>query len=119
MWTCCHCSSTYGYIEVGSHLKTPHAAIWVVCSESHYTVLYSMGGEGAMKARERGRVEFDLIYYDQLIRQTEEIRLDGGLHLGSAPAARSADLEPPLNDCIRTRWGKGAHIHWNGTEPIL
>ena len=31
----------YGYFEVGSFLKRPHLPIWIVCSESHYSVLFS------------------------------------------------------------------------------
>ena len=105
----------YGYIEVGRHLKDPQTPIWLVCSESHYTTLWSTGGEAAMG---RGKGVFDLFYYDQLIQQREEIRLTVDC-TSQKPVARSAELEPPLNDCIRTRWGKGAKIDWNGTEPIL
>ena len=31
----------YGYFNVGDNLKRPHLPIWVVCSESHYSILFS------------------------------------------------------------------------------
>ena len=31
----------YKYVEVGPSLKCPELPVWVVCSESHFTVLYS------------------------------------------------------------------------------
>lgn len=31
----------YEYVEVGSHYKEPRFPIWVICSESHYSVLFS------------------------------------------------------------------------------
>ncbi|CAM9459860.1 unnamed protein product, partial [Ascophyllum nodosum] len=31
----------YKYVEVGNNFKTPEAPVWVVCSESHYSVLFS------------------------------------------------------------------------------
>ncbi len=61
----------YNYIQVGSNLKTPTAPVWVVCSESHYSVLF---------AHERGCLQstggaFDLFYYDELANQTEVVDL--------------------------------------------
>eukprot|EP00904_Undaria_pinnatifida_P010389 jgi/Undpi1/6480/HiC_scaffold_20.g08959.m1 len=32
----------YKHVEVGEHLKTPESPVWVVCSESHYSVLFSL-----------------------------------------------------------------------------
>ena len=31
----------HGYFTVGEHLKRPQVPIWIVCSESHYSVLFS------------------------------------------------------------------------------
>jgi len=31
----------YGYFNVGSFLKNPKLPIWIVCSESHYSILFS------------------------------------------------------------------------------
>ena len=102
----------YGYIEVGAALKSPRYPIWLICSESHYTVLF------ATSTRQISTRSFELFYYDELIQQQEEIRLTVDL-THAEDALRSKDLEPPLNDCIRTKWGKAARIDWNGTEPIL
>lgn len=32
----------YGYFEVGSYLKKPRLPIWIICSESHYSILFSV-----------------------------------------------------------------------------
>lgn len=107
----------YENLEVGSYLKQPFFPIWVICSESHYTVLWSL----EMKAIEQqppGNGIFDLMYYDELGNQKEEIRLTIDT-TKRTPAPRDGDLEPPLNECIRTKWGKNARIDWNGVEPIL
>ena len=31
----------YGHFEVGEYLKKPILPIWIVCSESHYSILFS------------------------------------------------------------------------------
>jgi hypothetical protein len=62
---------------------------------------------------------FDLYYYDELANQSEEIRLTIDLTSKSSAPTSKNDLEPPLNQCIRTKWGSHARVDWNGTEPIL
>ncbi|CAM9618135.1 unnamed protein product, partial [Discosporangium mesarthrocarpum] len=52
----------YNYMEVGKNLKSPETPLWVVCSESHYSVLFSAT---------RRLSPFDLFYYDQLGGQDE------------------------------------------------
>ncbi|KAG9466142.1 hypothetical protein GDO78_017146, partial [Eleutherodactylus coqui] len=63
----------YNVCQVGSYLKTPKYPIWVVCSESHFSVLFCLKKEliSDWKAERR----FDLYYYDGLANQQEEIRL--------------------------------------------
>ena len=58
---------------MGTYLKTPKCPIWVVCSESHFSVLFSTRLDlvSDWKAERR----FDLFYYDGLARQQEEIKL--------------------------------------------
>nr|XP_033477839.1 probable ubiquitin carboxyl-terminal hydrolase MINDY-4 [Epinephelus lanceolatus] len=107
----------YNICKVGAYLKTPRYPIWVVCSESHFSVLFGLQRE-LLTNQDKG-LEFDLYYYDGLANQQEEIRL-------TVSAGRSAlscqdadtDLIPPLEHCIRTRW-KDASVNWNDTEPIL
>ncbi|KAJ7322111.1 hypothetical protein JRQ81_018398 [Phrynocephalus forsythii] len=105
----------YDVCKVGCYLKTPKLPIWLVCSESHFSVLFCLSKDllGDWKAERR----FDLLYYDGLANQQEEIRLTIDT---SQPYAEDKEdgLIPPLEHCIRTKW-KGAVVSWNGTEPIL
>jgi len=32
----------FGYFSVGDNMKTPRVPIWIVCSESHYSILFSV-----------------------------------------------------------------------------
>ncbi|XP_070688728.1 probable ubiquitin carboxyl-terminal hydrolase MINDY-4 [Pempheris klunzingeri] len=107
----------YNICKVGAYLKTPCYPIWVVCSESHFSVLFGLQRE-LLTNQDKG-LEFDLYYYDGLANQQEEIRLT--VSFGKlAPSCQDVDpdLIPPLEHCIRTRW-KDAFVNWNDTEPIL
>ncbi|XP_060104267.1 probable ubiquitin carboxyl-terminal hydrolase MINDY-4 [Heteronotia binoei] len=105
----------YDVCQVGCYLKTPKFPIWLVCSESHFSILFSTRKDllGDWKTERR----FDLYYYDGLANQQEEIRLTVDT---SQPYLedQESDLVPPLEHCIRTKW-TGAVVNWNGTEPIL
>ena len=63
-------------VQVGCFLKTPRFPIWVVCSESHFSVLFSL----QLELLRDWRTErlFDLYYYDGLANQQEQIRLTIG-----------------------------------------
>ncbi|XP_061540604.1 probable ubiquitin carboxyl-terminal hydrolase MINDY-4 isoform X4 [Phycodurus eques] len=63
----------YNVFKVGDYLKNPLFPIWVVCSESHFSVLFGLQGE-LLRNPDKG-LEFDLYYYDGLANQQEEIRL--------------------------------------------
>ncbi|XP_019904323.2 probable ubiquitin carboxyl-terminal hydrolase MINDY-4 isoform X2 [Esox lucius] len=63
----------YNICKVGSYLKTPKFPIWVVCSESHFSVLFGLRKELLSDCWEVR--EFDLYYYDGLTNQQEEICL--------------------------------------------
>ncbi|XP_032093156.1 probable ubiquitin carboxyl-terminal hydrolase MINDY-4 isoform X2 [Thamnophis elegans] len=105
----------YDVCQVGCYLKTPRFPIWVVCSESHFSVLFCLRKDLLGDWRTERR--FDLYYYDGLANQQEEIRLTidtSQLYVGNP----ENDLVSPLEHCIRTKW-KGAVVSWNGTEPIL
>lgn len=107
----------YNICKVGAYLKTPRYPIWVVCSESHFSVLFGLQSE-LLTIQDEG-LEFDLYYYDGLANQQEEIRLTVSVGK-SAPSCQDVDTDliPPLEHCIRTRW-KNAFVNWNDTEPIL
>uniref|UniRef100_A0A8C0H694 Ubiquitin carboxyl-terminal hydrolase MINDY n=1 Tax=Chelonoidis abingdonii TaxID=106734 RepID=A0A8C0H694_CHEAB len=68
----------YDVCQVGCYLKTPRYPIWVVCSESHFSVLFCLRKDllGDWKTERR----FDLYYYDGLANQEEEIRLTVGMY---------------------------------------
>ncbi|XP_013399947.1 probable ubiquitin carboxyl-terminal hydrolase MINDY-4 [Lingula anatina] len=106
----------YKSCEVGTFLKTPRFPIWVVCSESHFSVLFSLKKE--LMSDWKVERKFDLYYYDGLARQDEEIRLTIETTNRFYEPPSDDDLVPPLEHCIRTKW-KDAQIDWNGTEPIL
>ncbi|CAH3189570.1 unnamed protein product, partial [Porites lobata] len=101
--------------EVGVNYKTPNYPIWVICSESHFSVLFSI--DRNLLDDWRLEKKFDLYYYDGLARQDEELRLTVDT-TKECPEYKDTDLVPPLEHCIRTRW-KNAVIDWNGSEPIL
>ncbi|XP_037530553.1 probable ubiquitin carboxyl-terminal hydrolase MINDY-4 [Nematolebias whitei] len=92
----------YNICKVGAYLKNPSFPVWVVCSESHFCVLFGLQRE--LLTNQEGGLEFDLYYYDGLANQQEEIRLT----VSVSKSAKSfqevdADLIPPLELCIRTR----------------
>ncbi|KAJ3280646.1 hypothetical protein HDU76_009120, partial [Blyttiomyces sp. JEL0837] len=132
----------YGSMKVGEYMKNPNIPIFVICSESHFTVLFSTDRDLLLKTS-RGPPQpiesFDLFYYDGLAGQDSEIRLTvtvnpgmskpigaasggggGGGRRGLKASANSneTDLTPPLELVIRTRW-PGCSVDWNGTEPLL
>ncbi|CAH3185740.1 unnamed protein product, partial [Porites lobata] len=107
----------YKSCEVGVNYKTPNYPIWVICSESHFSVLFSIDRNLLDDSDSRLEKKFDLYYYDGLARQDEELRLTVDT-TKECPEYKDTDLVPPLEHCIRTRW-KNAVIDWNGSEPIL
>lgn len=102
----------YNNLVVGEHLKSPKVPIWVLQSESHYTVLFCLDRNGTTSSK------FDLYYYDELANQEEEIRLTIDTSRRTAPK-KDPTLEPPINECVRTKWGSNAWVDWNGVDPIL
>ena len=119
-----------GFVEVGSHLKTPKRPIWIVLSEDHYTVLFALQGPGGVRAtglehdaEQRPDASFDLYYYDELASQDEVIRLGvtprPKISLSAAEKGEVAtELISPIDHCIRTRW-VDARIDWGDVEPLL
>lgn len=72
----CSVASGLSFLQVGCFLKTPRFPIWVVCSESHFSVLFSLQPE--LLSDWKTERLFDLYYYDGLANQQEEIRLTVG-----------------------------------------
>ncbi|KAH9271958.1 hypothetical protein BASA83_005797 [Batrachochytrium salamandrivorans] len=118
----------YKNIIVGNFIKSPTLPIFVICSESHYTVLFGLDQLPISHKELNSMDKFDIYYYDGLANQQEEIRLTvqaaaivplsitsgGGMIFGH----KASDLIPPLELCIRTKW-IDCTVNWNGTEPLL
>lgn len=103
-------------VEVGSRYKCPSKPVWVVCAESHYTVLFAV--DPTYEAGDSDR-PVDLYYFDQLARQSERIRLS--VFPGQLPANLTTGFEEGesmIDRCIRTKW-REATVDWNGSDPIL
>ncbi|KAI9999018.1 hypothetical protein PInf_003697 [Phytophthora infestans] len=110
----------YQNLVVGSYLKQPRVNIWVVCSESHYSVLFTADPRSLEDRALDTRSSVELLYYDGLSNQDEEIRLtvDTFALAENSAIASHDDLIPPLDLVIRTKWPRAA-VDWNGVEPLL
>ncbi|ORX81495.1 hypothetical protein BCR32DRAFT_268238 [Anaeromyces robustus] len=115
----------YRSVIVGSFYKNPIYPIFIVCSESHYTVLFSLDKD--VVSTKRNISMFDLFYYDQLSNQQDEIKLtltllNNNYNEDDENNGEIIDhhkkLIPPLNLCIKTKW-KNVNIDWNDTDPLL
>lgn len=102
---------TLNYCKVGQHLKKPLFPIWVICIESHFTILFAT-------EQLEGKKIFDLHFYDQLGNQSEEYRLTVDTEPDTQQRREESDLVPPLEECIATRW-PSSQCNWNGSEPLL
>jgi ubiquitin carboxyl-terminal hydrolase MINDY-3/4 len=105
----------YGYFEVGTNLKNPKIPIFIVCSESHYSVLFGFDMDIIQKQKKAG---FDLIFYDGLIRQEEQIVLSLTQKKPKQFKEEEEEIIPPIELVIRTKW-KNVDIDWNGSTKIL
>jgi len=107
----------YQYVAVGSNYKVPDFPIWVICSESHYSTIFSL--DSSLLNETSIPEIFDLHYFDGLGRQEEVIKLTISLDKPyTGNDEDDQDLTPPIDKVIRTKW-KGACVNWNGSEPIL
>ncbi len=62
-------------------MKSPRVPIWIICSESHYSIMFSV--DIALTTAKKNRPEkFDLVYYDELARQEHDIILTVALQKG-------------------------------------
>jgi len=110
----------YKYLEVGDHLKSPRTAVWVVYSESHYSVLFSADSAAIDEDDWRGQ-DVNVYYWDMLGKQDEVIRMTARPNSDRQAIPDIDDeraLIPPLDLVVRTKWA-GRLVDWNGSEPIL
>lgn len=101
---------------VESNFKDPKYPIWVIASESHYSSIFSLSIPISGQ-------QIDMFYYDQLLNQSEEIRLTITIpkdcsNAPEPPPTNDLGLEPPINETLRTKWPK-CIVNWNDTDPIL
>lgn len=101
----------YKSCQVGSYYKDPKYPIWIVLSESHFSVLFSKSFLALAPEDEK----FDLFYYDGLNKQEEEVRLT--IDPTAGISNEDVIMTPPLELCIRTRW-QGASVSWNEGGPL-
>ncbi|TPX38255.1 hypothetical protein SmJEL517_g00032 [Synchytrium microbalum] len=105
----------YDSMKVGSHFKNPSLPIFIICSESHYTVLFATERNTLEKASRKFPI--DVFYYDQLAGMSEETRLTLSFST-SLSKKRYSELTPPLELVIRTKWSNCV-VEWNGSEALL
>eukprot|EP00347_Sterkiella_histriomuscorum_P020281 403338405 len=107
----------YGYFQVGTYYKNPKVPIWLICSESHYSVIFST--DFSMTTSKRQQV-FDLVYYDELSRQEDDyiMTVKLGAYTGPLNLQETTEMVPPIDAVIRTKWDRGL-VNWNGRQPIL
>ena len=103
----------YKSCRVGDFLKCPLYPIWVICSESHFSLLFSQD----LTLSDSNTV-MDFWYYDGLARQETIIKLTVDQSGEGRDTDFARELISPIEHCIRTKW-PWAHISWNGSEPIL
>ncbi|TPX67997.1 hypothetical protein CcCBS67573_g07322 [Chytriomyces confervae] len=121
----------YGSMKVGEYMKTPHLPIFIICSESHFTVLFSVERDllskvdKAVPVKSRSKAPpiyepFLLYYYDGLANQDCEISLEVERTDSRRHEHGSSDaLVPPLEQVIRTKWADAVSVKWIGTDPLL
>ena len=114
----------YGNFEVGDYLKRPVLPIWVICSESHYSIMFSTNFALAGQMVTPGSRPFDVIYYDELAKQEEDIILtvEPGKYVAGGKRGLDGRTQQeytvPIDAVLRTKWAK-ANINWNGRTVIL
>ena len=100
----------FGHFEVGQHMKKPVLPIWIVCSESHYSILFSTNIGMASSNLTVNSQPFDLIYYDELSRQQDDIVLtvEPGKYQAGGKRGRDGRVAKeqtiPIDSVIRTKW---------------
>jgi len=90
--------------------------VWVVCAESHYSVMFAV--DPSVDPRDSDR-PLELYYFDQFGRQDQRIKLTvTPRQLPGHLTTGFEEGESIIDQCIRTKW-KQADVDWNGAEKIL
>ena len=89
--------------------------IWIVQSESHYTVMFSVDAANTHHSSD----SFDLVYYDELARQEHDLILTVSPGTYTQTVSPQNNKHPiPIEEVIRTKWST-ATVSWNGRTQIL
>ena len=104
----------FEYFIVGQNLKCPRLPIWIVQSESHYSIFFSV--DNNMVKPNPGVQKFDLVYYDELAKQEDDIILT--VEFGKQGETQKRKNPIPIEEVIRTKW-KNSIVSWNGRTAIL
>lgn len=99
-----------GYCQVGNNLKNPVYPIYILYSESHYSLLFTTKPPAAP--------HFDMYYYDQLGNQDEQYMITTDVTSNVKVEVSDDELVSPIEMCILTKWPT-AKFDWNGSEPLL
>ena len=113
-----------------SYLKNPALPIWVVCSESHFTLLFALDQHTTQASRPGNGLPLRLMYYDGLANQEQPIILTLS-RKQAADSVRQAEggawqqqqrhdgeLVSPLQHVVHTKWPNRV-VDWSGSDPIL
>ena len=100
-----------GYFAVGAYLKRPAVPIFVVYSESHFSVLFAASPAAAPPRDDDDDETFDLVYWDCLSTEDGPVTLTvdptvydstGKSHRPKPPDINDdANLIPPLDVVVR------------------
>eukprot|EP00051_Salpingoeca_urceolata_P021031 m.323096 g.323096 ORF g.323096 m.323096 type:complete len:609 (+) comp19722_c1_seq3:13-1839(+) len=101
----------YKSCKVGERLKRPTYPIWVVNSESHFSIMFNLNPN-----LDDSTTRFDIHYYDELGKQQEAYVLTVDTSRRVRPAGQEK-MVSPIEHCIRTRWPACA-VDWNGSDPL-
>ena len=101
----------YGYTKVEKHLKEPFLPIWVISTEYHYCLCFSMD----FNAVHDDHREFEIVYYDGLNHPMDFIVVE---IMGNKEKIKGKE-EPLLDMALMTKWGKDREIIWKGYGPIF
>ena len=102
----------YKSLEVGKHYKCPKYPIWLIHSESHFSIAFAVDRDIERKSRDK----FDLYYYDGLAHWEETFRLT--VDISSAVVFEADDFTSAVENCLRCKWPT-AEIDWNGSTVIM
>ena len=83
----------FGYVSAGELYKKPDVNVWVICSESHYTVLFTMEKKEDLDQK----MVLELYFYDELASQENLYHLTVSR---TKSVIDRSDIVPPLDDVI-------------------